>query len=133
MKEATIYLIIGANNENANPTLEGVFATKKTALENLKIKADELRRKLAEDWGIDKSAIDVDVDGDHAYISDDNVTYEFAVVSTNVKLKNHKISKRSINAAEEILVDNGVEADEAEVVLQAIGFALLDVDLYPEE
>lgn len=133
MKEATIYLIIGANNENANPTLEGVFTTKKTALENLKIKAEELREKLAEEWGIDVNDIAVNVAEDHAYISDDNVTYELAVVNASVKLEEHKISKRKINAAEEILIDNGVEAEEAEVVLQAIGFALLDVDLYPEE
>ena len=35
--------------------------------------------------------------------------------------------------AERVLIDNGIEADEAEVVLQAIGYVLLDTELYPEE
>ena len=35
-----------------------------------------------------------------------------------------------IRKAEQILIDNGIEADEASTVLQAIGFALLDEDLY---
>lgn len=35
-----------------------------------------------------------------------------------------------IRKAEQILIDNGIAADEASTVLQAIGFALLDEDLY---
>ena len=35
-----------------------------------------------------------------------------------------------IRNAEQILIDNGIEPDEASTVLQAIGFALLDKDLY---
>ena len=35
-----------------------------------------------------------------------------------------------IRNAEQILIDNGIEEDEASTVLQAIGFALLDKDLY---
>lgn len=34
--------------------------------------------------------------------------------------------------AEQILIDNGIEPDEASIVLQAIGYALLDIELYPE-
>ena len=41
------------------------------------------------------------------------------------------VSKDKVKAAEQVLVDNGIEADEASTVLQAIGFALLDEDLYP--
>lgn len=40
------------------------------------------------------------------------------------------IDKDKVKAAEQVLVDNGIEADEASTVLQAIGFALLDEDLY---
>ncbi len=40
------------------------------------------------------------------------------------------ISIDKIKSAEKILIDNGIEADEASTVLQAIGFALLDEDLY---
>ena len=41
------------------------------------------------------------------------------------------IAKEKIEAAEKILIDNGVEEDEAKTVLQAIGYALLDEELYP--
>ena len=40
------------------------------------------------------------------------------------------ISIDKIKSAEQILIDNGIDADEASTVLQAIGFALLDKDLY---
>lgn len=36
-----------------------------------------------------------------------------------------------LKKAEKILTDNGVEADEAQTVLQAVGYALLDKELYP--
>lgn len=38
-----------------------------------------------------------------------------------------------VEAAEKVLVDNGIEKDEASTVLQAIGYALLDTELYPED
>lgn len=41
------------------------------------------------------------------------------------------IAKEKIEVAEKILIDNGVEADEAKTVLQAIGYVLLDEELYP--
>lgn len=34
--------------------------------------------------------------------------------------------------AEQCLIDNGIEPDEAPVVLQALGYILLDEELYPE-
>ena len=41
-----------------------------------------------------------------------------------------RIESDKIAKAEQILIDNGIEADEASTVLQALGFALLDEDLY---
>lgn len=43
-----------------------------------------------------------------------------------------KISKDKLRKAEQILVDNGIEKDEASTVLQALGYALLDEELYDE-
>ena len=37
-----------------------------------------------------------------------------------------------IKRAEKCLIDNGIEADEAPIVLQAIGYILFDIELYPE-
>lgn len=35
--------------------------------------------------------------------------------------------------AEQVLIDNGIEPDEAPVVLQALGYVLMNEELYPEE
>ncbi len=40
------------------------------------------------------------------------------------------ITAEKIKAAEQCLIDNGIEAEEAETVLQALGYILLDTDLY---
>ena len=40
------------------------------------------------------------------------------------------ITKDNIKKAERVLIDNGIEEDEVQVVLQAIGYALLDKELY---
>lgn len=42
------------------------------------------------------------------------------------------IPNTSIKKAEQVLVDNGIEQDEAATVLQALGYALLDKELYPK-
>lgn len=43
------------------------------------------------------------------------------------------MDKDKIRRATLVLIDNGVEEDEAETVLQAIGYTLLDRELFPEE
>lgn len=42
-----------------------------------------------------------------------------------------KITANSVKAAEKVLADNGIEEDETQSVLQAVGYALADVELYP--
>jgi len=46
---------------------------------------------------------------------------------------NGLISEEKILAAEAVLVDNGIDPEEADVVLQAIGYTLLDTELYKED
>lgn len=46
--------------------------------------------------------------------------------------KGRNISPEKIRATEAVLIDNGIEPDEADTVLQAIGYVLLDEELYPE-
>lgn len=43
------------------------------------------------------------------------------------------IDQSIIKKAEQCLIDNGVEPDEACTVLQALGYILLDEELYPED
>lgn len=41
------------------------------------------------------------------------------------------IDESKLKKAEQCLIDNGIEPDEAETVLQALGYILLDKELYP--
>lgn len=43
------------------------------------------------------------------------------------------IGEQERNLAEKVLIDNGIDADEAGIVLQAIGYTLLNAELYPED
>ena len=43
------------------------------------------------------------------------------------------IAEDAIMKAEKCLVDNGIDPDEAQTVLQAIGYILLDEELYPDD
>lgn len=42
------------------------------------------------------------------------------------------ITDRKIHLALQCLIDNGIEEDEAKTVLQALGYILLDQELFPE-
>lgn len=44
-----------------------------------------------------------------------------------------QITKENIKRAEKLLVDNGIEKDEASIVLQALGYILLDTELYEDK
>ena len=42
------------------------------------------------------------------------------------------ITNEKRTAAEKVLIDNGIDRDEAATVLQALGYVLLDTELYEE-
>jgi len=42
------------------------------------------------------------------------------------------MNKEKIKKTESCLIDNGIEPDEVQIVLQALGYILLDTELYPE-
>ena len=44
----------------------------------------------------------------------------------------YNIGESCIKKAEQILVDNGIEEDEADIVLEAIGFAIIDDGIYDD-
>lgn len=43
-----------------------------------------------------------------------------------------RILRERIERAERVLIDNGIAPDEAQTVLQALGYVLLDEELYPD-
>ena len=45
---------------------------------------------------------------------------------------NNGISNKNIENSKKVLCDNGIEEDETETVLQAIGYTLLDIELFPD-
>lgn len=44
-----------------------------------------------------------------------------------------EINRSDVEMAEGVLIDNGIHPDEADSVLQAIGYVLLDTELYDED
>lgn len=42
------------------------------------------------------------------------------------------ITKENVQRAEQVLMDNGHDLDDAQDILQALGYVLLDVEFYPE-
>ena len=42
------------------------------------------------------------------------------------------ITQENIQKAEQVLMDNGHDLDDAQDILQALGYVLLDVELYPK-
>lgn len=45
-------------------------------------------------------------------------------------MEKREITTKQIEAAEKCLIDNGIDIDEAKTVLQALGYILLDTELY---
>ena len=48
-----------------------------------------------------------------------------------IAVKRTAITPEDIKRAKQVLIDNGIEEDEADIVLQAIGYTLIDTELYP--
>lgn len=69
------------------------------------------------------------------FLADCNATMEIKFIGKEIpthwlgETKPHNNRSK----AEQCLIDNGIEPNEAPVVLQALGYILLDEELYPEE
>lgn len=53
--------------------------------------------------------------------------------ATKTKGNTSEIYSEKIEEAEQVLIDNDVDPDEAQIVLQALGYVLLGKELYPED
>ena len=78
--------------------------------------------------GIDKDELVMDVDKMSIHMPCNDIGCEWSIEEIDIHISSDHISK-----AKEILVDNGIDEDEADMVLQAVGYALLDTELYPED
>lgn len=52
---------------------------------------------------------------------------------SKIMLKVNGVSYQDIERAQQVLVDNGIDENEADCVLQALGYVLLDTELYPND
>lgn len=48
-----------------------------------------------------------------------------------IAVKRTSITPEDIKRTKQVLIDNGIEENEADIVLQAIGYTLIDTELYP--
>jgi len=48
-----------------------------------------------------------------------------------IKINAKEITEENMLRAQQVLIDNGIEEDEVDSVLQAIGYTLIDTELYP--
>lgn len=71
-------------------------------------------------------------DGMFGYMTTEYVGGVATMVAKDDVLVDAFITKKDIEKAMQVLVDNGIEEDEADVVLQAIGYALIGVELFNE-
>ena len=50
---------------------------------------------------------------------------------TGIAVRRTNITPEDIKRTKKVLIDNGIEEDEVDSVLQAIGYTLIDTELYP--
>lgn len=48
-----------------------------------------------------------------------------------IQVERTQIEAEDIRRAKKVLIDNGIDEDEVDCVLQAIGYTLIDTELYP--
>lgn len=49
-----------------------------------------------------------------------------------IELHEVSVTEEQVNKAIQCLTDNGIDQDDAYVILQALGYILLDEELFPE-
>lgn len=52
-------------------------------------------------------------------------------MANEIKLNKTSVDAEDIKRTKQVLFDNGIEEDECDTVLQAIGYTLLNTELYP--
>lgn len=50
-----------------------------------------------------------------------------------IKINKKVITDKDIELTKQVLIDNGIDEDEVDIVLQAIGYTLLDTELIDDE
>ena len=110
-----VYLIV---NEDENPDYYDVFS-------------DEMVKRLQEIDMIDWAGVETINSYQIMHKKQVEKEKKAKLDSIVIKLNKANVGVEDIKGAKQVLIDNGIEEDEADVVLQAIGYTLLDTELYP--
>ena len=138
MKKDKIFVyqaMYGDGDEFAQDVHVELFFNEKDAIKEMKKDYEEVRKEFIE-HGYDESDLETDTSCKNVIFMSANYNddwWEGKVFEQKVKGKEKSPSKRQIKKAEKCLKDNGIEKDEVDIVLQALGYILLDEELYPEE
>lgn len=120
------YVDVGDSCDGKARTL-GVFPTEELAKEEVeKDMAHHIDAMVNERR--DMSSAKIDANGMSIYV-DDYHGCEWNVEEIDYPCPNKDVIKKT----EQVLIDNGIEEDEASTVLQAIGYTLMDTELYPDD
>lgn len=97
---------------------------------NTREEAKAFVQNVIETWADEREGEDIEVDVNKmsAYHDYNDDACEWNIEEVDFEMP--PINKSKVEAAEKVLVDNGIEEDEASTVLQAVGYALLDAELY---
>lgn len=96
---------------------------------------DEAKNYVKEEineWADNRAGTEIEVDYENmsAGYVDGRDRCEWSIDEIDIMPYDYK---KNLTATEQVLIDNGIEEDEASTVLQAIGYSLLNTELYPEE
>ena len=105
----------------------GVFQTEELAKESVKKDMATYIDAMVKE-GRDISSLKIDANGMSIY-KDDYCGCEWNVEDIGMEIT----TDEKIEWAKNVLIDNGIEEDEVDTVLQAVGYALIDTELYPED
>lgn len=83
-----------------------------------------------ENWADERAGEGVEVDFDKMSAHYDYDTDEGCEWNIECRDILSSLTKKQIKDAEQCLIDNGIEEDEVETVLQALGYILLDMELF---
>jgi hypothetical protein len=137
-----VFILTSTGHSDGNTQIEGVFFSHEDArkkMEELFNSSKKFWENYEKEWNCkltDRfSEVSIEL-GDYyanAYCTDED--YEEIGMSWNIDSANVEgtLPTDNLKKTEEVLADNGIDTDETESVLQAIGYTLLDTELYPNE
>lgn len=137
-----VYILTSTGHSENNTQIEGVFYNIEDARERMREYFESSKKFWADyekEWDCKLSDRFSDVyielynDYAEAYCVDED--YEETGMSWNIETAEVKgtFPTENIKKAEKVLADNGIDKDETDSVLQAIGYTLIDTELYPNE